>query len=327
VKFHKIDTVYKKWIFLFFSLVICSCGLSLFLLQQMKMRNYEKIKKADYHLKNDYVEYTILEKKTKNQDKRLMIKLKNGETVYLVEKEREFPKYPQIPNEIKHNKKITYLINDNKMVLSLKVDGKNYLSIKQIQRCENINQLMWMLLISVTIAVGIFFVYMMFYTYKNAEESQFEITKIKYGSIPEIIFLISLIPAWWLFSVNQNNTFIMITIAKLWMIWTFWILPIIIISRFLINPVDHYGFGGPYSKKSISTICVLIANICLGAFSEINMNRNTIVIGLALMIIIFIFSHCYLKNKVSKVVRVSFEIMVSMYGFFFLFLISYLKSF
>ena len=23
--------------------------------------------------------------------------------------EREFPKYPQIPNEIKHNKKITYL--------------------------------------------------------------------------------------------------------------------------------------------------------------------------------------------------------------------------
>ena len=67
------------------------------------------------------------------------------------------------------------------MVLSLKVDGKNYLSIKQIQRCENINQLMWMLLISVTIAVGIFFVYMMFYTYKNAEESQFEITKIKYG--------------------------------------------------------------------------------------------------------------------------------------------------
>ena len=96
----------------------------------MKMRNYEKIKKADYHLKNDYVEYTILEKKTKNQDKRLMIKLKNGETIYLVEKERKFPKYPQIPNEIKHNKKITYLINDNKMVLSLKVDGKNYLPIK-----------------------------------------------------------------------------------------------------------------------------------------------------------------------------------------------------
>ena len=136
------------------------------------------------------------------------------------------------------------MINNNKMVLSLKVDEKNYLLIKQIQRCENINQL-----ISVTIAVGIFFVYMMFYTYKNAEESQFEITKIKYGSIPEIIFLISLIPNWWLFSVNQNNTFIMITIVKLWMIWTFWILPIIIISRFLINPVDHYGFGGPYSKK------------------------------------------------------------------------------
>lgn len=38
--------------------------------------------------------------------------------------EREFPKYPQIPNEIKHNKKITYLINNNKMVLSLKVDEK-----------------------------------------------------------------------------------------------------------------------------------------------------------------------------------------------------------
>ena len=70
------------------------------------------------------------------------------------------------------------MINNNKMVLSLKVDGKNYLPIKQIQRCENINQLMWMLLISVTIAVGIF-LYMMFYTYKNAEESQFEITKIK----------------------------------------------------------------------------------------------------------------------------------------------------
>lgn len=168
---------------------------------------------------------------------------------------------------------------------------------------------------------------MMCYTYKNAEKSQFEITRIKYKSIPEIIFLISLIPIWWLLSVNQNNTFILITIAKLWMIWTFWILPIIIISRFLINPIDDYGFGGPYSKKSISTICVLIANIYLGAFSEMNMSRNIIGIGLILMIIIFICSHCYLKNKVSKVSRVSFEIMVSMYGFFFLFLVSYLKSF
>ena len=327
MKFRKMDNVYKEWIFLFLSMVICSCGMTLFLFQQMKIRDFEKIKKSDYYLKNGYVKNTILEKKTKNQDKRLMIKLKNGETIYLVEKERKFPKYPQIPNEIKHNKKITYLINDNNIVLSLKVDGKEYLPISEVQRCEFMNQLMWIILIGAFIAAGIFFIYMIFYTYKNAEESQFETTKIRCKSIPEIIFLISLIPTWWLFSVNQNNTFIMITIAKLWMIWTFWILPIIIISRFLINPVDHYGFGGPYSKKSISTICVLIANICLGAFSEINMNRNTIVIGLALMIIIFIFSHCYLKNKVSKVVRVSFEIMVSMYGFFFVFLISYLKSF
>ena len=91
MKFHKIDTVYKKWIFLFFSLVICSCGLSLFLLQQMKMRNYEKIKKADYHLKNDYVEYTILEKKTKNQDKRLMIKLKNRRNRLSCRKKSEIP--------------------------------------------------------------------------------------------------------------------------------------------------------------------------------------------------------------------------------------------
>ena len=144
-----------------------------------------------------------------------------------------------------------------KMVLSLKVDGKNYLPIKQIQRCENINQLMWMLLISVTIAAGIFFVYMMFYTYKNAEESQFEITKIKYGSIPEIIFLISLIPTWWLFSVNQNNTFIMITIAKLWMIWTFWILPIIIISRFFDKSCRSlWIWRTVFKKKYFDYMCI-----------------------------------------------------------------------
>lgn len=80
------------------------------------------------------------------------------------------------------------MINNNKMVLSLKVDEKNYLLIKQIQRCENINQLMWMLLISVTIAVGIFFVYMMFYTYKNAEESQFEITKLNMDQFQKLFF-------------------------------------------------------------------------------------------------------------------------------------------
>ena len=47
---------------------------------------------------------------------------------------------------------------------------------------------MMICIISATIAVRNFFVYTMFYTYKNAEESQFEITKIKYGSIPENYF-------------------------------------------------------------------------------------------------------------------------------------------
>ena len=87
-------------------------------------------------MKNGYVKNTILEKKTENQDKRLKIKLKDGETIYLVEKEREFPEYPKIPNKIKDDKKIAYLINDNNIVLSLKVDRKEYLPISEVQRCE-----------------------------------------------------------------------------------------------------------------------------------------------------------------------------------------------
>ena len=47
-------------------------------------------------------------------------------TIYLVEKEREFFKYPTIPNKIKNNKKISYMINDNKIVLSAKVDRKGH---------------------------------------------------------------------------------------------------------------------------------------------------------------------------------------------------------
>ena len=98
--------------------------------------------------------------------------------------------------------------------------------------------------------------------------------------------LISLIPTWFLLSVDQNSSFVMITVARLWMIWNFWILPIIIIGRFLINPRDDYGFGGPYSKKSISTICIVIAEVCLVAFSEISIaESNLIRIGLLLSLI------------------------------------------
>lgn len=328
MKFRKMDNVYKEWIFLFLSMVICSCGMTLFLFQQMKIRDFEKIKKSDYYLKNGYVKNTILEKETEYQDKRLKIKLKDGETIYLVEKEREFPEYPKIPNKIKDDKKIAYLINDNNIVLSLKVDRKEYLPISEVQRCEFMNQLMWIILIGASIAAGIFFIYMIFYTYKNAEESQFETTKIRCKSIPEIIFLISLIPTWFLLSVDQNSSFVMITVARLWMIWNFWILPIIIIGRFLINPRDDYGFGGPYSKKSISTICIVIAEVCLVAFSEISIaESNLIRIGLLLAVIIFIFSHFYLKNKVSSETKFTFELVVSMYSVFFFFLLDYLKNF
>lgn len=66
VKFRKIDNVYKELIFLFLGLIICSCGLSLFFLQQMQMRDYEKIKKSDYYLKNGYVRHTVLEKNRKS---------------------------------------------------------------------------------------------------------------------------------------------------------------------------------------------------------------------------------------------------------------------
>ena len=68
----------------------------------------------------------LYQKKTENHDKRLMIKLKDGKTIYLVEKEREFFKYPTIPNKIKNNKIISYMINDNKIVLSAKVDRKGH---------------------------------------------------------------------------------------------------------------------------------------------------------------------------------------------------------
>ena len=188
MKFRKMDNVYKEWIFLFLSMVICSCGMTLFLFQQMKIRDFEKIKKSDYYLKNGYVKNTILEKKTENQDKRLKIKLKDGETIYLVEKEREFPEYPKIPNKIKDDKKIAYLINDNNIVLSLKVDRKEYLPISEVQRCEFMNQLMWIILIGASIAAGIFFIYMIFYIIKMQRNHNLKQPKLDVNQSQKLFF-------------------------------------------------------------------------------------------------------------------------------------------
>ena len=55
------DNVYKEWIFLFLSMVICSCGMTLFLFQQMKIRDFEKIKNADERLFMTWIVY-VLEK-------------------------------------------------------------------------------------------------------------------------------------------------------------------------------------------------------------------------------------------------------------------------
>ena len=58
------------------------------------------------------------------------------------------------------------MINNNKMVLSLKVDEKNYLLIKPDNiRCDDINQLMWMLLIRVHYCSRDFILYYMMVLY------------------------------------------------------------------------------------------------------------------------------------------------------------------
>lgn len=326
MRFYKMDEVFKKTILLCISLTLVAFGLSLFFIHQVKMDGYERIKKSDYHFEEGCIKSTTLKKKTDDQDKRLNIELKNGKIIYLIEKEREDYKYPKIPNTIKENKKITYLVNKDHRAFSLKVDGKEYLPMNEVQKCEFINQLIWLVLIVATIAGGLLFAYMTIVVYKNAEESESKPRRKKARSIPEIVFLISLIPTWFLFSVDQNSAFIVKTAAKICMVWTFWILPIIIIGRFLMNPTDDYGFGGRYSK-AISTICISIANICLGTFSEMNMKRSSVYISFLLGGIILIFSYWYLKNKVSKEIRFCFELVVSMYGFFFIYLLDYLHSF
>ena len=324
MKFYRMENEYKGWILASLGLAICAFGLSLFLIHQMNMYGYERIKKSEYHLKTGYTKSTNLENKTETKDKRLVIKLKDGKIIYLVEKEREWPEYPKIPDKIKNNQRITYLIDKNKRVLSLKVDEKEYLPIKEVKRCEDINQLIWLGLIGLTIAGGIFFIYMTFYAYQNAEENLFGQTKHRYKSIPEIIFLLSLIPTWFLLGVDRNNSTMMMIIAKAWIIWNFWILPIIIIGRFLRNPSDDYGFGMRRYEKGISTLCIAIANIYLIACSELDSgSKNFTDIGMLVAVILLIFSHFYLKNKVSKTIRCSFELVTVIYGFFFLFLLDY----
>lgn len=150
--------------------------------------------------------------------------------------------------------------------------------------------------------------------------------KFQFKSIPEIIFILSLIPTWFLLGIDRNSSDIMINITKIWMIWNFWVLPIIIIGRFLVNPSDDYGFGIRGSEKGISATCISIASICLAIFSELDIENNDFTdIGILLAVILFVFSHFYLKNKVSKKIRRSFEWVIVIYGFFFLFLLDYFR--
>ena len=205
MRFYKMDEVFKKTILLCISLTLVAFGLSLLFIHQVKMDGYERIKKSDYYFEEGYIKSTILEKKTDDQDKRLNIELKNGKTIYLIEKEREDYEYPKIPNTIKGNKKITYLVNKDHRAFSLKVDGKEYLPMNEVQKCEFINQLIWLVLIVATIAGGLLFAYMTIVVYKNAEESESKLRRKKTKSIPEIIFLISLIPTWFLFSSENSS--------------------------------------------------------------------------------------------------------------------------
>lgn len=149
----------------------------------------------------------------------------------------------------------------------------------------------------------------------------------RYRPISEIIFLISLVPVWFLLSVDQNSSFMMITIARIWMIWTFWILPIVIIGKFLLNPTDDYAFVRPFAKKKmLPVMCIAIAIFFLQAFTEIKTKNDFTAIGVFFGTIILVCSHFYLKNKVSRGTRLGFEVMVSIYGFFFIFLVEYLKK-
>ena len=207
MRFYRMDKVFKKVILLCIGLALGSFGLSLLFIHQMKMDGYEKIKKSDYYFEEGYIKTTTLKKKTEDQDKRLNIELKNGKTIYLIEKEREDPEYPKIPNTIKQNKKITYLVNKDHRAFSLKVDGKEYLPMNEVQRCEFINQLVWLILIVAFIAGGLFFVYLTVFYYKNAEESGLEPRRRSAKSIPEIIFLLSLIPTLFFCTLVQSDFF------------------------------------------------------------------------------------------------------------------------
>ena len=170
MKFYKIDTIFKEIIFLFMFFSIGSMVLAVFFFLQMQMSDYEKIKYKDYHVEEGYVSTTKLKKRTEHQYKSLEIKLIDGRKIYLIEKEKEFPQYPKIPDKIQSGKKITYLINKNKNVLSLKIKEKEYVPIHEVQQCENINELRWILIICGTMGMGIFFVYMVYYMYQLGKE-------------------------------------------------------------------------------------------------------------------------------------------------------------
>ena len=327
MRFYRMDKIFKKVILLCIGLALGAFGLSLLFIHQMKMDGYEKIKKSDYHFEEGYIKTTTLKKKTEDQDKRLNIELKNGKTIYLIEREREDPEYPKIPNTIKQNKKITYLVNKDHRAFSLKVDGKEYLPMNEVQKCEFINQLVWLILIVAFIAGGLFFVYLTVFYYRNAEESGLEPRRRRAKSIPEIIFLLSLIPTLFFCTLVQSNSFMVRAAVKVWMVCIFWILPMVIIGRFLKNPTDDYGFGGPGDEKMISTGCILIADLCLEAFGIANTSISPMYINALMAVMVLIFSHWYLKNKVSRDTRIYFEVMVGMYGFLFVCLIDYLYSF
>lgn len=123
-----------------------------------------------------------------------------------------------------------------------------------------------------------------------------------------------------IYSVSDKQ--IMIKYIKILGIIIVYILPFIMIIRFLINPQSGQGFATWRSAGSSKTLnCVVMSDLILYAISKKHWNAYKL-IGTGIIIIIsLILIHYYLRDKIEKEEKQNFQLVASMYfGFMFNFL-------
>lgn len=123
-----------------------------------------------------------------------------------------------------------------------------------------------------------------------------------------------------IYSISDKQ--IMVEYIKILGIIIIYILPIIMIIKFLVNPQSGEGFSSWRSDGSSKTVnCILISDLILYVISKKYWNVYKLIGTGVIVITSIVLIHYYLKGKIEKDEKQNFQLVASMYfGFVFYFL-------